>query len=69
MLQLSDAWLLITNARVPLLQRLRRSASTSAEHSQLDAALVAALSSSPHVSNVQWFGSNADFRQGRAGQP
>lgn len=69
MLQLSDEWLLITHSPVSLLQRLRGRAGISAEHARLDAALVTALSSIPHVSNVRWYRSEGDLRAGRSGQP
>jgi hypothetical protein len=69
LLQLSDEWLLITHARRSLLQRLRGDVGMSADHAKLDAALVTTLSSIPHVSNVRWFRSEEDLREGHAGQP
>ena len=59
-LQLSDEW---------LLKRLFGGRDSSREHTDVDAALLKALSAIPKVSDVRWFASEADLRAGRAGQP
>ncbi len=69
MLQLSDEWLLITQSRLPLLLRWLGGAGVSLEHQRLDAAILAVLSAVPHVSNVRWFRTQEDLRQGRESPP
>ena len=68
-LQLSDEWLLITHPQTPMLKRLFGGRDSSREHTDVDAALLKALSAIPKVSDVRWFASEADLRAGRAGQP
>jgi hypothetical protein len=69
MLQLSDEWLLITQSRLPLLRRWFGGAGLSPEHEKFDAAVLTVLSAVPHVSNVRWFRTQEDLRQGLASQP
>ena len=69
MLQLSDNWLVITQPVVPLMRKLFGRGADTEAYRRVAVAFMAVARSASEISNIRWFNTEEDFRQGREGGP